>query len=72
MKALVAAETPAITVVGKTWDFQATNVLGVSLEENVDMIAESVEYLSRHALVVYDAEHFFDGSKPIHPMRYKR
>ncbi|XZE19436.1 citramalate synthase [Pirellulaceae bacterium SH449] len=63
MKALVAAETPAITVVGKTWDFQATNVLGVSLEENIDMISESVEFLSKHSLVVYDAEHFFDGFK---------
>jgi 2-isopropylmalate synthase len=63
MKALVAAETPAITVVGKTWDFQATNVLGVSLQENIDMIAESVEFLARNALVVYDAEHFFDGFK---------
>ncbi len=50
-------------MVGKTWDFQATNVLGVSLHENIDMIAESVEYLSKHALVVYDAEHFFDGFK---------
>jgi len=33
MKALVAAETPVITVVGKSWDFHATNVLGVSLQE---------------------------------------
>ncbi|AMV30620.1 2-isopropylmalate synthase [Pirellula sp. SH-Sr6A] len=63
MKALVAAETPVITVVGKSWDFHATEVLGVSLQENVDMIAESVEFLGRHAQVVYDAEHFFDGYK---------
>jgi len=61
MQALVAAETPCITVVGKTWDFHATEVLRVSLEENVDMIAESVEFLGRHAEVIYDAEHFFDG-----------
>lgn len=63
MKALVAAQTPAVTVVGKSWDFHATNVLGVSLQENLDMIAESVEFLGRHAQVVYDAEHFFDGYK---------
>jgi 2-isopropylmalate synthase len=63
MKALVAAQTPATTVVGKTWDFQATNILGVSLQENVDMIAESVQFLALHSLVVYDAEHFFDGFK---------
>ncbi len=45
MKALVAAETPVITVVGKSWDFHATEVLGVSLQENLDMIGESVEFL---------------------------
>jgi 2-isopropylmalate synthase len=59
--ALVAAETPVITLVGKSWDFHATEVLGVSLQENLDMIGESVEFLSRFATVVYDAEHFFDG-----------
>ncbi len=61
MKALVAAQTPVITVVGKSWDFHATEVLGVSLQENLDMIGESVTFLARHADVVYDAEHFFDG-----------
>jgi 2-isopropylmalate synthase len=63
MKALLQAETPVITIVGKSWDFHATNVLGVSLQENIDMIAESVEYLSNHSQIVYDAEHFFDGYK---------
>jgi 2-isopropylmalate synthase len=61
MKALVAAETPCITLVGKTWDFHATEVLRVTLEENLAMIGESAEFLSRHADVIYDAEHFFDG-----------
>lgn len=63
MKALVAAKTPVITVVGKSWDFHATNVLGVSLQENLDMIGESVAFLGKYAKVVYDAEHFFDGYK---------
>jgi 2-isopropylmalate synthase len=63
MKALVAAETPVITVVGKSWDFHATEVLGVSLQENLDMIGESVQFLGRYSQVVYDAEHFFDGYK---------
>lgn len=63
MKALVAAETPVITVVGKSWDFHATNVLGVSLQENLDMISESVAFLARYSQIVYDAEHFFDGYK---------
>lgn len=61
MKALVAAQSPVITVVGKSWDFHATDVLGVSLQENLDMIGESVAFLAKHAQVVYDAEHFFDG-----------
>lgn len=63
LQALVAAQTPVITVVGKSWDFHATEVLGVSLQENLDMIGESVEFLAQHAIVVYDAEHFFDGFK---------
>jgi 2-isopropylmalate synthase len=64
MKALVEAGTPAVTVVGKSWDFQATEVLGVSLEENLAMIADSVAFLAANVgEVVYDAEHFFDGYK---------
>ena len=63
MKALVAAGAPVITVVGKSWDFHATEVLNVSLDENLAMIGESVGYLVNHAEVVYDAEHFFDGYK---------
>lgn len=63
MRALVAAKSEVITVVGKSWDYQATEILNVSLEENIAMIAESVAFLARHAEVVYDAEHFFDGYK---------
>ena len=64
MQALLAAETPVITVVGKTWDFHATDVLRVTLEENLDMIRDSVAYLVEQGReVIYDAEHFFDGWK---------
>lgn len=64
MQALVAAETPVVTVVGKTWDFHVTDVLRVSLEENLDMIRDSVAYLVEQGReVIYDAEHFFDGWK---------
>lgn len=64
MKALVEAATPAVTVVGKSWDFQAREVLGVSLDENLRMIADSVAFLAANTgEVVYDAEHFFDGFK---------
>jgi len=62
IQALVAAETPVVTIVGKTSDFHVTEVLRVSLQENLDMIAETVDYLkSRGRDVFYDAEHFFDG-----------
>jgi len=64
IQALVAAETPVVTIVGKTWDFHVTEVLRVSLQENLDMIAETVEFLkSQCREVFYDAEHFFDGFK---------
>ncbi len=61
MQALAAAATPCITLVGKTWDYHATEVLRVTLDENLEMIGDSTEFLSRHAKVIYDAEHFFDG-----------
>jgi 2-isopropylmalate synthase len=63
MRALVASGAPVCTVVGKTWDFHATEVLRVSLEENLEMIGDSVRFLARSTDVLYDAEHFFDGWK---------
>lgn len=64
MQALLQSEAPVCTIVGKTWDFHATEVLRVDLEENVAMIAESVAYLAGEGReVLYDAEHFFDGWK---------
>ncbi len=63
MGALRDAETEYVTVVGKTWDLHVTEVLGVTLEENLDMIADSVGYLTKIGRkVIYDAEHFFDGT----------
>ncbi len=61
---LLAAQTPVVTLVGKTWDFHVTEVLRVSLDENCDMIRESAAHISAKSReVVYDAEHFFDGCK---------
>ncbi len=60
--ALVEADTPAVAIFGKTWDFHVTRALGISLEENLVLIAETVAYLKgKGREVVYDAEHFFDG-----------
>ncbi len=62
LKALLAAESPLITIVGKTWDMQVTEVLTTSLDENLRMIGESVAHCkSAGREVFYDAEHFFDG-----------
>jgi 2-isopropylmalate synthase len=64
MKSLLDAQTPVVTIVGKTSDFHATEVLSVTLEENLAMIRETVAYLCEQGRqVIYDAEHFFDGWK---------
>ena len=61
---LLQAETEVITIFGKSWDFHVEHALCVSLEENLKMISESVEYLlSQGRRVFFDAEHFFDGYK---------
>jgi len=64
IQALRHAETPVITLVGKSWDLHVTQVLEASLHENFGMIADSVAYFkSLGKEVIYDAEHFFDGYK---------
>jgi 2-isopropylmalate synthase len=63
LKALLDAESPIVTIVGKTWDLHVREVLGTTLEENLRMIADSVAYCRAAGReVFYDAEHFFDGS----------
>ena len=53
-----------ITIFGKTWDFHVTDVIRTTLDENLKMISESIEYLREHDKeVFFDAEHFFDGYK---------
>jgi 2-isopropylmalate synthase len=64
MQALLESQAPVCTIVGKTWDFHVTEVLRVSLDENLAMISDSVRFLSESGRdVFYDAEHFFDGWK---------
>ncbi|HEV3166541.1 MAG TPA: citramalate synthase [Isosphaeraceae bacterium] len=72
MQALVGAGTSVITLVGKSWDLHALEVLGVSLDENLRMIADSVAFCaSRVPEVIYDAEHFFDGYRrnPVYALK---
>ena len=62
--ALIESKTPVVTIFGKSWDFQVTDALRTTLEENLAMIEDSVSYLkSQNLEVLYDAEHFFDGYK---------
>ena len=62
LRELVAAETPVVTIFGKSWLLHVTEVLGATPQENLDMIADSVRFVvERGRQLVYDAEHFFDG-----------
>ncbi len=62
LKALLAAETPVVTIVAKTWDFTVREDLRISLKANLDLIEKTFRYLSRRRdKVILDAEHFFDG-----------
>lgn len=69
LEQLLAAETPAVAIFGKSWDLHVRKVLGVSLDENLRMIEDSVRRLREAGReVIYDAEHFFDGYR--HNPRY--
>ena len=62
VRALLEAETPTVSIFGKSWDLHVKRALGVSEEENLKLISETVKFLKDAGReVVYDAEHFFDG-----------
>lgn len=62
IRALLNAETGVITIVGKTWDFHVIEALRVTLDENLEIIHNSIAYLKKHTGKVFlDAEHFYDG-----------
>ena len=64
LRLLIDAQTPVVTIVGKSWDLHVRDVLETSLEENLAMIGDSVAYCkAQDREVIYDAEHFFDGYK---------
>lgn len=61
---LLAADTPAISIFGKCWDFHVKDALKTTLLENLDMIEETVTFAKKAGReVIFDAEHFFDGYK---------
>lgn len=62
--ALIKAETPTVSIFGKTWKLHSQKSLNLSEEENEELIYKSVEYIrSKGKRLIYDAEHFFDGYK---------
>jgi len=64
IQALLAAETPVIAIFGKSWDIHPSHAMNITLEQNLEIIYESLKYLKpRVDTLIYDAEHFFDGYK---------
>ncbi|CCG08388.1 2-isopropylmalate synthase [Pararhodospirillum photometricum DSM 122] len=64
LQTLLSSGAPVVTLVGKTWDFQCRVALGVELDENLRMIADSIALTAQRVdQAVFDAEHFFDGYK---------
>lgn len=64
LQSLLGANTETVVIFGKSWDFQVTDILKATLEENLEMIRDTVAYLrSQGRRVIYDAEHFFDAWK---------
>src|ERR1051325_4373030 len=62
VQGLLAAQTPIVTIFGKSWDFHVDIALKTTLEENLRMIADTISHLKACGRqVFYDAEHFFDG-----------
>jgi len=64
LQALLDARTPAVTIFGKSWDIHVIDALRIELEDNLQIIEDSLAYLRpRVQHLIYDAEHFFDGFK---------
>jgi 2-isopropylmalate synthase len=64
IQALLEAKTPAVTIFGKSWDIHVIDALRIELEDNLQIIEDSLAYLRpRVQHLIYDAEHFFDGFK---------
>ena len=64
LRALLDSQAPIITIVGKSSAFQVIEVINAKLEENLQMVAETVVFFRKHGRrVFFDAEHFFDGWK---------
>jgi 2-isopropylmalate synthase len=64
IQTLLTAETPAVSIFGKCWDFHVKDALKTTLAENLEMISETIAFTKKAGReVIFDAEHFFDGYK---------
>lgn len=64
IRALLGAQTDVVCIVAKSWDFHVTHALGIALEENIEIVRDSVAFLRKAGKRIFlDAEHFFDGYK---------
>ena len=64
LQSLLSANTQAVAIFGKSWDYQVTDILRTTLDENLAMIGDTIAYLKTQGKeVVFDAEHFYDGYK---------
>ncbi|MCX8117230.1 MAG: citramalate synthase [Desulfobacterota bacterium] len=64
LKALIEAGTEVVTIFGKAWDMHVLDALNIGLEQNLEIVSQSVRFLKRIVPeVIFDAEHFFDGFK---------
>jgi 2-isopropylmalate synthase len=64
MRQILEAETPVVTIVGKSWLLHVNEVLRAKPQENLAMIGDTIRFLRDHGKrVIYDAEHAFDGYK---------
>lgn len=64
LQSLLSANTHSVAIFGKSWDYQVTDILRTTLDENLAMIGDTIAYLKAQGKeVVFDAEHFYDGYK---------
>ncbi len=64
IQSILQANTEYVAIFGKSWDFHVTDIINTSLDENLKMIQDTIEFMNENGKkVVYDAEHFFDGYK---------
>ncbi len=62
LQLLLRADTPAVTVVGKTWDMHVREALRISADQNLEILGDTIAFLKKHIdEAIFDAEHFFDG-----------